>query len=449
MNKIFPSLILLFCSVTVSAVPLEEALISGYTHNEELKSIRNEFLKEIEQFPRALAGFMPRINANVNLTKSTTKNKNNIPHDKVEDKKYSKSISVVQPIFNGWSTVSSLRAAQSEFRASRSNFYNKEQEEFIKSIENYLNCVADKENYDISTASVKANKTQLAAARSKFKLGEATEPEVASAMEALATAEAHQSNAYAKYESSKANFHRMFGIEAVDAKMPDLPTGLPSSLDELIKIALERNPSIDSARHKILSSKAGEGNVKGRLLPNVDLRLEAGRDNHNPQYSTYGRINNDKFSSVLSVNIPILSEGGAEYSEVRRAKYQTRTSAIGLDNVIKLIKFNSKTSWSEFEAAKLRITASAQAVKAAEIAYAGVKQEEMVGSKNIIDVLNTEERLNKAKSSMVDAKKSMIMAAYKIKSLMGGLTAKAMNLKVDYFEPEAEFKKAKMKIIGF
>jgi outer membrane protein len=114
-----------------------------------------------------------------------------------------------------------------------------------------------------------------------------------------------------------------------------------------------------------------------------------------------------------------------------------------------MIKSDSKAFWSEFEAAKLGIIATDQAVKAAEVAYEGVRQEEMVGAKNIIDVVRTEERLHRAKSSMVEAKKAMVLAAYRIKSLTGGLTAKSMNLKVDYFEPETEFKKAKMKIVGF
>jgi len=57
--------------------------------------------------------------------------------------------------------------------------------------------------------------------------------------------------------------------------------------------------------------------------------------------------------------------------------------------------------------------------------------------------------LNKAREGRVESRKAMILAAYQIKSLIGELTAKSMHLKVDYFNPEAEFKKIKMKIVGF
>ena len=73
MRKIFVSWLLTMLSTSASAVTLEQALTSGYTNNEELQIIRTDFLNEIEQFPRALAGFMPRVSANVDSTDSKVK----------------------------------------------------------------------------------------------------------------------------------------------------------------------------------------------------------------------------------------------------------------------------------------------------------------------------------------------------------------------------------------
>ena len=59
------------------AVDLEEALKNGYNNDEQLKIIRSDFLNEIEQFPRALAGFMPKVSAGINATDSKIKSKSN------------------------------------------------------------------------------------------------------------------------------------------------------------------------------------------------------------------------------------------------------------------------------------------------------------------------------------------------------------------------------------
>lgn len=449
MKRITLFLLTLLLTVNAGAVTLEEALISGYDNNEELRIVRTDFLNEIEQFPRALAAFLPKIYANAQSSNNMQKKKsgNSLSARNSELNSYSRNVTLEQPIFEGFSSVAGLKAAQSSFRASRADFYAKEQEVFLKEISAYLDCVEAKEKYEISAISVRSNKKQLEAAQEKFKLGEATATEVASAREGVATSEANQAHSQAQYEATKANFIRIFGIEATNLQMPEIPKGLPASLEELIKIATEVNPAIDGARHKIIASRADEQSKKGELLPKVSFRIQGGDNIYNPEQG--GNTDQRSVTSSLSVNVPIYSKGGIEYSDIRRAKNQSRKAIIGLDAAIKQMQYSSQATWSEFEASNFRIDATTQAVTAAEIAYEGSMQEEMLGSKTIIDVLRTEERLNKAKESRIEARKAMVLSAYRMKALTGNLTAKAMNLKVNYFEPEAEFKKIKMKVIGF
>ena len=138
------------------AVELSEALKSSYNNNEQLKIIRSEFLDEIEQFPRALAGFMPRVSAGFDATDSKVTRKSNVPIGgsgdtiSVDNSRYSKTLTLDQPIFNGGSSVAELKAAQSAFRASKGNYYAKEQNIFLDEITNYLTCVEAMEKYNIS-----------------------------------------------------------------------------------------------------------------------------------------------------------------------------------------------------------------------------------------------------------------------------------------------------------
>ena len=151
-------------SVNAFAVTMEEALTSGYNHNEELKSIRTDFLTEIEAFPRALANFMPKISAGLNSTDSKVSSRNQIIRN---NNRYIQSLTIEQPLFDGWSSVAELKSAQSGFRAARGDFYAKEQDAFLKEINAYLDCVEAREKYDISKISVKSNKTQLHAMKEK------------------------------------------------------------------------------------------------------------------------------------------------------------------------------------------------------------------------------------------------------------------------------------------
>ena len=450
--------LVLFTFITLNfsnslALELNEALKSGYNNDEKLKIIRSDFLNEIEQFPRALAGFMPKISAGFDATDSKVTRKSNIAagldNTSTDNSRYSKTLTLDQSIFNGGSSVAELKAAQSAFRASKGDYYAKEQNIFLEEITNYLNCVEATEKYNISKISVKSNRTQLEAVKEKFKLGESTETEVASAESGLATAQANQSIAYANFEAAKAEFLRVFALEATGIKMPELAANLPNSLEELVEIAIAANPNIISSQHSTKASKAGEYAAKGALLPQVSFRIQSGDTRYSPEDQLRQNFNSNSVTSTLSVKVPILSKGGVEYSDIRRAKYKTRKAVLQLDTQIKQIKSQCKASWEKFNAAKTRIAATSQGVKSGEIAYEGMLQEEMLGSKTIIDVIMSEEKLSKAREARVEAQRELILASYNIKSLMGELTAEKMKLPVEYFNPDQEFKKLKLRIVGF
>ncbi|MCC8416076.1 MAG: TolC family protein [Rickettsia endosymbiont of Gnoriste bilineata] len=443
------AIIILF-NYSVFAVDLPDALSSAYNNNGELQIIRQSFLSEIEQFSAAFSGFMPNISYNINS--NISKNKPNSQYAPNSSKKETKSqqntFILEQPIFSGGSSVANLKSAQSAFRASRAKYYAEEQRVLLSLIKNYLDCYDAKEKYEISEISVKTNKHQLATIEEKLKLGEATSIDLASAKASLAVAETNRLNVYANYQATKATFSRVFGIEADDIAMPPMPDNLPNSLDALIEKAVNVNPSIDSTRHSVRSHKAAQIAAMAELLPKVNFKIESGKNIYTPE--TPMTNNSRSTTSTLSVNIPIYSHGGSEYSKIRKAKNSARSAAIQLDDTIKQIRASAIGSWEGFEAAKSKIIATSQGVEAAQIAYDGIMQEEIVGSKTILEVLTAEEKLYNTKISKVDACRDSILAAYQIKSLLGELTAKSLKLKVKYFTPEDEFKGFKKKlIIGF
>ena len=81
---------------------------------------------------------------------------------------------------------------------------------------------------------------------------------------------------------------------------------------------------------------------------------------------------------------------------------------------MKQIRASAIGSWEGFEAAKSRIIAASQGIEAAQIAYYGIMQGEIVGSNTTLEVLTAEEKLYNAKISKVDAYKDSILAAYQI-----------------------------------
>lgn len=450
MHKLITFIIILSLNCSATALELQEALNHAYLNNEDLKTNRNNFLQEIETFPQAFASFMP--SAAINIKSSNQKIKTNNANQQVRKpenvKSLARSLTIEQPIFNGGGSLASLKAAQSAFRSSRAKYYYQEQKIILSLIQAYLTCYETREKYEISASSVKTNTQQLEVAQEKMKLGEATEIDIAAAKTGLAIAETNKLSAYAAFQGANANFVSLFGVKAENITMPNLPENLSSNIEELLQKSLRSNPNIDSVRHSVHSQKANEMAVKAKLLPTVVFSVQSGRTYSNRE-SQGVTPNNYSTTSMVSVNIPIYSKG-IEYSNIRKAKKETRNSAITLDNTIKKTQASAINSWESFQAAKSKIIATTYGVEAAQIAYNGILQEEIVGSKTMLDVLTSEEKLYNAKRARIEALKESVLSAYEMKALLGELTAHSLKLKVAYFIPEEEFRKIKKKlIIGF
>lgn len=222
MRKLTTFIITLLLTGSAAAVDLQEALTEGYKNNEELKAARIKFLNAIEQFPQAFSGFMP--SAGMKIERSNSKTKYNKKYtDRLgltprETDSNQGALTIEQSLFSGGSSVAALKAAQSGFRASRGEYYAGEQKILLNLITAYLDCFESKEKYDISESRVRTNIQQVNTVEEKLRLGEATAIDIATARAGLAAAETNKLAAYADFQGKKANFIRVFGIEATDRK---------------------------------------------------------------------------------------------------------------------------------------------------------------------------------------------------------------------------------------
>ncbi|RYE06522.1 MAG: TolC family protein [Rickettsiaceae bacterium] len=449
MNKFLTLLGISLFSCHALAMDLQEALVSAYNNNEDLKNAKNNFLAAIESSPQAISEFLPDISASMAQSNNKQTNRSRFGNRGTSSKfdNFQKNISINQSLFNGGGSIARLKAADSDFKAAKEQYYVNEQKVMLSAIKTYLDYYENKEKFNITETSVNSNKKQLEAVQEKLYVGETTETEVAKAKAALSNAETKKASAYANFRAAEANFIKTFDLEPKNIIVPTLPKDLPTTLDTFLATAIANNQTIGAAKHARTASKAREIGAKSGLSPSVGVNVAGYRNFNNPE--TISNQNSSGVTTTLSVKIPILSKGGQTYSDVRRAKNETRSKVIQLDDIIKQVNANCIMSWENFNTAKYSIKAAEEGVEAAQIAYDGTMQEELLGTKTIVEVLIAEDALNQAKINKVENTTQYILAGYQIKSFIGQLTANNMKLKVKYFNPENEFKKAKIKVIGF
>ena len=143
-----------------------------------------------------------------------------------------------------------------------------------------------------------------------------------------------------------------------------------------------------------------------------------------------------------------LYEAGSVYSAVREAKQVESQRRIEIIGAARSVRESVVSSWNLLIAARETITSSKAQVSAAAIALDGVKQENLVGSRTTLDVLNAESALLDAQIILAQAERDQIVAAYQILGSVGRLTARQIGLGADYYDPIENYDRVRNKWIG-
>jgi len=106
------------------------------------------------------------------------------------------------------------------------------------------------------------------------------------------------------------------------------------------------------------------------------------------------------------------------------------------------------TSWQTLMAARDSIAGDKEALAATDQALYGVKEEAKVGTRTTLDILNAQQELLNARTSLVKAVHDEALAVVQVKAAIGTLTAQALQLPVHLYDPSINYQKARAQWVG-
>jgi outer membrane protein len=286
---------------------------------------------------------------------------------------------------------------------------------------------------------------ELDASRDRFNVGELTRTDVAQAEARLSGARSDRIQAEGDLASARAVYQTVVGeVPTAVTSPPDPASALPANMDDTVSSALASNPNVLTADFTERASRANIDVVRGALLPS--LNLTGSWQHEDDTLSTPDRWR-DTLTALIQLNIPIY-EGGAIYSQLRAAYETDRQNRQLLDQALRDARELATRSWDAWQTARSRVGSLQSQVQANELALDGVRQEALLGSRTVLDVLNAEQELLNSEVSLVRAQHDAIIAAYQVRSAVGALTAQAMSLPVALYDPNQNYRKVRDKWIG-
>jgi outer membrane protein len=421
------------------------ALARAYGSNPELNAQRANVRAVDELVPQALSGYRPRVNATADVGRAHQELiSRSRQHNSDTYSPRGVGLTVDQTLFNGFRTENSTRAAESRVLGARETLRNTEQTVLFNGATAYMNVLRDTAIFNLQTNNVEVIEEQLRQTNDRFRVGEVTRTDVAQSEARLALARANATLAQGNLRSSIATFRQRIGVEPrrLNPAQP-IEKLLPKSLDAALATAMREHPAIIASLHGVDSQQLQVKVVEGELYPTVTLTGSLARrwETQSSDTELYSA------SLVARLSVPIY-EGGQTYSRVREAKETLGERRIQVDQQRDLVRQAVVASWSTLTATREQIRSGEAAVKAAETALAGVREEAKVGQRTTLDVLNAQQELLNARSNLVTFQRDRVVASYSVMSSIGRLSARNLSLRVASYNPRLHYDQVRNRWIG-
>ncbi len=431
-----------------SADDLREALVGAYNTNPTLESDRATQRATDENVAIQRAQGLPSVNLTATETEFIRQSANAFT---APERNLNVGTQLLVPVYSGGAVRNGIAAAKERVEAGQANLRNSESTLFAQVVAAYMDVLRTEALVGLATNNVAVLRTNLEATSDRFQIGDLTITDVAQSRSRLAVAEGDLQGSEANLIAARETYIRLVGREPGELAAPPPLPGLPGTVGEAIVSALENNPNLEAA--KLRAGAAGyDTNTAGAgRLPTVALFV-------NGQYSNFfgtlgGPISGNFVQAETTANAGVrvtvpLFQGGLPAAQQRQAG--ARESA-ALEDVIaseRQVIAETRSTYANWQAAGGVIKSAQTAVEAAELSLEGVRAENSIGNRQILDVLNAEQELVNARAQLVTARRNAYVAGFNLLALMGKAEARDLNLDTGgpLYDPEVNYERVRGKM---
>jgi outer membrane protein len=433
--------------VPARAETLMEALALAYNNNPQLNVARANLRATDEGVGIAAAAGRPKINGSGTIGRSYSNYA--YPESQANALKTfyntpsSIGVTLVQPLYAGGQIEAGKNQADAAVMAQREALRSAESQVLLAAATAYMDVIRDSALVSLQESNVKFLAEQVRAAKDRFGVGEGTKTDVAQAEASYQLAVSQLNAARAQLNASRASYRQAIGKDPGKLTATSgVEKVMPRSMETAVTASQAENPSVLAGIHNVDVATHNVKYLEGALLPQLGLQGSASRSFDNPQYKAMNSA-----SVGLNLTVPIY-QGGGEYAKIRQAKEQLGAARLQVDLARDQVRANVVSAWGSLQAANASIAAYRAQVEASQLALNGVMEEQRVGQRTTLDVLNQQTALISARSNLVNAERSQVVGSFNLVAAVGRLDITRLGVRVGAYDPAAHHEEVKDKWIG-
>jgi len=417
-----------------TADTLREALARAYQDNPSIEAARANQRATDASVPIERADLLPSLSSQATLTEFLKQAQASFTSP---ERQVSGQLNLTVPIYAGGANRAGLQAAETRVLAGRADLRGSESLLFSQVVAAYMDVIQNEALVGLAANNLNVLTTNLEATSDRFEIGDLTRTDVAQSESRLALARGDFRTAQANLIRARENFIALVGAAPGDLQPPPPLPGMPAGVDDAVTVALQDNPDLIGAQERARAAGYDIRIAGAGRLPRLEAFTTGGVTDY---LGTLGTVpgaaapEQRQFSAQAGLRATIpLFQGGRPAAQERQA--QARAAA-ALENIVAAerdVISTTRTAYASWQASLAIIESNQAAVAAAELSLEGVRAENTVGNRTILDILDAQQELFRAQVQLVTARRNAYVAGFNLLAAMGH--AEARDLGLDEFGP--------------
>lgn len=397
-----------------------------------------------ERIDISKASLLPQINLTAGYSKRIGESQQFIGENLVnlenETTGWNAQVALSQSIFN-WNNWKNLNTAEKLAMQSQTILDAEAQALIVRVSQAYFNVLEADDGVGFAGAEKRAIERQLEQTKQRFAVGLTAITDVHEAQAQFDSAVAREIAANNLLETARETLREITGqyhqqLASLDTDKFETVQPSPATADGWVTLAEELNLNIKASKLALDVAQNDIENAKAGHYPTLSLDASYGTDDYDskrsyndpestpPGLPTTGRSDPPRFDSKqigLNLRVPLYSGGGTiAATEVARANYVAASQ--DLERSYRTAVRQVRVSFNDINANIATIRALEQAVISAESALNATEAGFEVGTRTIVDVLQSTRNLFEARRNLSAARYNYVIAILSLKQAAGNLS---------------------------
>lgn len=380
-------------------------------------------LADSEELVIARAKFLPNVSVAGNQTyvrsRDTLGLLNSYDRTRANYNTNQYSLNINQPIFQ---VVDWMQYAKTKKQvlSSLKKYEDAEQTLLLRVAEQYFVVLGAIDQVETSKAATLAFSKRLEQAKQQFKVGVTAITDVNEAQARLDSARAKEISDSNSLNTEKEKMSQIVGkfIPTISALKDQIPLAAPepNNIDLWIEKSRKYNLKLQSARYDVEAAYEAIRASSSNHLPTINLTANILNSKaYPPQIDRY---HNKQLA--INLNMPIFA-GGATAATTQAAIFQTNATLQQLEAAYRAAESGTRVAYQTVLTKISQVDALQQSVKSSTVALKATQAAFEVGTRTIVDVLNSQTDLLTAQKNYAQSRYDYILSGLRLKQATGSL----------------------------